>query len=60
MRELFEKHGSVTSLEAKKSRNGEYCFAFVVYAPGEDGEEAVRKYEQVDAVSTATKCVGSR
>jgi RNA recognition motif-containing protein len=29
LRRLFEKHGTVENIVAKRNRNSEYCFAFV-------------------------------
>ena len=44
MKVLFSKYGTLDTLVVKKSRNQEYCFGFVEYQPGTEGEEAVRKY----------------
>ena len=50
LKDLFGKFGSLESLVIKKSRSGEYCFGFVEYKSNGDGEEAVRKYRNMDIV----------
>ena len=47
MKELFKNYGTVTTLTVKKSRNANYCFAFVEYAVGEDAAEAIEKYRRL-------------
>lgn len=41
---MFSKYGTIKELSVKRSKNGEYSFAFVEYQAGEDAEEAIRKY----------------
>lgn len=49
MTDLFDRYGKIDNLVVKKSRNNEYCFAFVEYKPGADAEEAIRKYIYIDS-----------
>ena len=39
---MFSKYGTIKELSVKRSKNGEYSFAFVEYQAGEDAEEAIR------------------
>ena len=42
--ELFKEYGKIDKLAVKKSRNNEYCFAFIEYEKDSNVEEAVNKY----------------
>lgn len=47
-------------MTVRRSKNGEYCFAFVEYQKGENGEEAVQKYVNQDVDSTTRRCSASQ
>lgn len=58
--EKFEKYGALDNVTVKKSKNGEYCFAFVEYQRGENGEEAVQKYLHQHVGSTERRTTGNK
>lgn len=56
--ERFEKYGALDNVTVKKSKNGEYFFAFVEYKRGENGEEAAQKYLFFNVDSMGRRLMG--